>query len=119
MRPRVIEIHEDVQGRNDQIAANNRERFGRFGVFVLNVMSAPGSGKTEFLCRTLTDLAPWGPSPYTKDDAGYHRAHHVDLDDHRKLHMAVIVGDFATANDARRLSVTGANVVQIPTGGCC
>jgi hydrogenase nickel incorporation protein HypB len=57
------------------------------------VLSSPGSGKTEFLCRTLADLAP-------------HRA-------------AVIVGDLATDNDARRLRQTGVPAVQVTTGTVC
>jgi len=119
MSPRVIAIREEVQGRNDLVAAMNRERFERCGVFVLNIMSAPGSGKTEFVRRTLADIAPWGPSPYTPDDGNYDRAHSSHLDDQRKVRMAAIVGDIATDNDARRLGLTGAEVVQITTGGYC
>jgi len=123
MRPRTIEIHEAVQGHNDQIADRNRKRFKKAGVFVVNVMSAPGSGKTQFLCRTLADIASWGQSPYTLTDPVHDRAHHpfqsapgrID----NRLRMAVIVGDIATDNDARRLSITGAEAIQITTGGYC
>jgi hydrogenase nickel incorporation protein HypB len=146
MKPRIIEIHEAVQGHNDQIAALNRARFDAAGVFAINVMSAPGSGKTEFLARTLTDAAEWGLSPYTATDLPLSPSlspfqenarceipypmrlshptlygdgrpnilHHGD-----KLRMAAIVGDIATDNDARRLNLTGIEVVQITTGGYC
>lgn len=105
MATRTIEIHEAVQGQNDQIAARNRAMFEEAGVYVINVMSAPGSGKTEFLARTLADIA-LHPS-----DEQANPGH--------KLRMAVVVGDIATDNDARRLAVSGVEVVQITTGGYC
>src|SRR5579862_7366118 len=114
MRPRIIEIHEAVQGHNDQFAARNRARFERAEITVINVMSAPGSGKTEFLARTLADAADWGPSPYTAYDAPEHHHHR-----NNKLRIGIVVGDIATDNDARRLNLTGAEVVQITTGGYC
>lgn len=92
--PRTIFIEEAVQGRNDEIAATNRQLFNRLRVFSMNVMSAPGSGKTEFLARTLTD---------TFD----------------KFSSGVIVGDIATDNDARRLMRSGVDAVQITTNGYC
>lgn len=91
--PRTVEIHEAVHGHNEQLAASNRALFHGFGIFTINVMSAPGSGKTEFLARTLSEKS--------------------------KIKMAVVVGDIATDNDARRLCHTGAEVVQITTGGYC
>jgi hydrogenase nickel incorporation protein HypB len=66
-------------------------------VFVVNLMSSPGSGKTETLCKTLTRLMP-------------------------AIRVGVIVGDVCTTNDADRLEVTGARVIQINTdrfGGDC
>jgi len=110
MRPRIIEIHEAVQGQNDEIAARNRAYFDEAGVYVMNVMSAPGSGKTEFLARTLADAAQWGPLQAMPVSDGAQVI---------KLRMAVIVGDIATDNDARRLNITGVDVVQITTGGYC
>ena len=95
--PRTIEIGKAVQGHNDRLAAANRALFDNSGVFVINVMSAPGSGKTEFLARTLRECAGIRPG----------------------LRSAVIVGDLATDNDARRLAATGAEAVQIVTGGYC
>ena len=94
MPHRVLHLHERVLGRNQEQATRNRDRFLAAGVTVVNVLSAPGSGKTALLERTLADL---------KND----------------LRAAVIVGDLATDNDARRLSRSGAPIVQITTGTLC
>src|SRR4030042_2858305 len=82
---------------NDTMAAQNRRLFAEKGLFVINVMVAPGSGKTAVLERTLVAIA--GEIP-----------------------CAVIVGDICTTNDADRLARTGAPVVQRNTeqfGGDC
>ncbi len=91
---RILAIEEAVLAKNDQMAARNREEFKRRGIFVMNVVSSPGSGKTAFLARTLADLAGEIPT-------------------------GVIVGDLATDNDARRLEGKGARVLQITTDGYC
>jgi hydrogenase nickel incorporation protein HypB len=83
--------------KNESDADRNRAFFKEKQVFVLNMMSSPGSGKTEVLCRTLENLMP-------------------------DIRVGVIVGDICTTNDADRLSVTGAKVTQINTdqfGGDC
>jgi hydrogenase nickel incorporation protein HypB len=94
MSVRTISIEEAVQGRNDTFAAHNRAVFRASGLIAVNVMSAPGSGKTELLSRLLFDLVG-------------------------EARMAVIVGDIATDNDARRLGKTGVESVQITTNGYC
>lgn len=79
------------------MAAQNRRLFAEKGLFVINVMSSPGSGKTAVLERTLGEIAGVIPS-------------------------AVIVGDVCTTNDADRLARTGAPALQINTdqfGGDC
>ncbi len=93
-RGRIVTVEKAVMSRNNLIALQNRERFERLGIFALNVMSSPGSGKTAFLARTLEHLRS-------------------------SVHAAVIVGDLATDNDAERLSLTGADTVQIQTGNVC
>jgi hydrogenase nickel incorporation protein HypB len=93
-RGRIVTVEKAVMSRNNEIALQNRERFERLGIFVLNVMSSPGSGKTAFLARTLEHLRD-------------------------RVKAAVIVGDLATDNDAERLSLTGADTVQIQTGNVC
>jgi hydrogenase nickel incorporation protein HypB len=92
-----IKIRKQVLERNLSEADKNRSYFKENHVFVLNMMSSPGSGKTETLCRTLERLMP-------------------------DVRVGVIVGDICTTNDADRLAVTGAKVTQINTdqfGGDC
>lgn len=92
--PKTISIEEAVKGENDLMAARNRARLKARGISSINIMSAPGSGKTELLTRTLSELS-------------------------RRLRAAVIVGDIATDNDARRLVLSGAEAIQITTNGYC
>jgi hydrogenase nickel incorporation protein HypB len=81
--------------KNQQIANGLRERFTRAGVLTLNLVSSPGSGKTTFLEKTLTQLRSEG------------------------ARAAALVGDLATDNDARRLANSGVPVKQIVTVGMC
>lgn len=90
----IVEVDRAILGHNARFAERNRQRFKDARVLVLNIVSAPGSGKTALLERTLTDLRD-------------------------QLRIGVHVGDVRTDNDARRLSGKGAPVVQIVTGGTC
>ena len=79
---------------NDQLAAENRDRFRRAGVFCVNVVGSPGAGKTtllEGLFRQLGDV----------------------------VRPAVIEGDIAGSVDAERIEKLGVPVVQINTEGAC
>ena len=92
-----IKVVRKVLDVNEKMAEQNRKLFTEKKVFVLNVMSSPGSGKTTTLQKTIERLMP-------------------------DLKCAVIVGDICTTNDADRLAVSGAPVVQINTdefGGDC
>ena len=92
-----VKIVRKVLDVNDTNAQRNRERFAENNVFVLNLMSSPGSGKTTLLEKTLARMMP-------------------------AVHAGVIVGDICTSNDADRLAITGAPVVQVNTdefGGDC
>ncbi len=95
---RRIQVAQDVLGLNDRLAQANRREFADLGLFVLNVMSSPGSGKTTILTETLKKL-------------------------HHEINMGVVVGDICTTNDADRLSLNNhIPVVQICTdnfGGDC
>lgn len=94
---REIKVVRRVLDANDIMARQNRKLFEEKNVFVLNMMSSPGSGKTTLLEKTLTHVMP-------------------------DIRSAVIVGDICTTNDADRLAVSGAPVVQINTdefGGDC
>ena len=95
MTTRIVELRRGILKKNDELAAGLRARFTAAGVLVLNLVSSPGTGKTEFLERTLRELGARG-----------HRA-------------AALVGDVETDNDARRLSRSGAPVRQINTHGIC
>ncbi len=94
---REIKVVRRVLDVNEKMADANRRYFAGKGVFVINVMSSPGSGKTTTLQKTLTHLMP-------------------------DIKSAVIVGDICTTHDADRLAVSGAPVVQVNTdefGGDC
>ena len=94
---REIKVIRRVLDVNDRMAAHNRRLFAEQGIFVLNLMSSPGSGKTTTLEKTLAEIMP-------------------------DMKCAVIVGDICTTNDADRLAVSGAPVVQVNTdefGGDC
>jgi len=92
--PRLVEVRRNVLKQNDVIARALRERFRAAGVLVVSLVSSPGSGKTTFLEKTLTELQP-----------GYR--------------VAALVGDLATENDAVRLARSKAPVKQITTGTVC
>jgi len=92
--PRLVEVRRNVLKQNDVIARALREQFRAAGVFVVSLVSSPGSGKTTFLEKTLTQLQP-------------------------RYRVAALVGDLATENDAVRLSRSKAPVRQITTGTLC
>jgi hydrogenase nickel incorporation protein HypB len=92
--PRTIIVKESVLDKNRTIARSNRDRFDRWGCTTINLLSSPGAGKTTLLERTLSDLR-------------------------KQMQLAVIVGDLATDNDARRMNDKGAAIVQINTGDIC
>ena len=92
--PRLVEVRRNVLKQNDIIARALREQFRGAGVFVVSLVSSPGSGKTTFLEKTLTQLQP-------------------------RYRVAALVGDLATENDAVRLSRSKAPVKQITTGTLC
>ncbi len=93
--PRIVEVRQNVLKHNDQLARALRQRFRDAGVFVVSLVSSPGSGKTAFLEKTLTLLKAHGRRP------------------------AALVGDLATDNDAARLARSEAPVKQITTGTLC
>ncbi len=90
----VITIERKVLEKNDELARQNRELFERNGIFVINLVSSPGSGKTSLLEKTLEHL-------------------------NGKIRVAVIEGDVQTDLDAQRVAKFGVPVVQIVTNGGC
>jgi hydrogenase nickel incorporation protein HypB len=90
----VITIERKVLEKNDEVARQNRALFDDHGIFVLNMVSSPGAGKTSILERTLEALR-------------------------EKLRIAVIEGDVQTDLDARRVAKYNVPAVQIVTRGGC
>jgi hydrogenase nickel incorporation protein HypB len=91
---RMVQIEQDILGKNNAYAADNRRWFEQHGVLALNLVSSPGSGKTSLLTRAISDLTG-------------------------ELAMAVIEGDQQTSNDAERIRATGVKAIQINTGKGC
>jgi hydrogenase nickel incorporation protein HypB len=91
---RTITIERDILAKNAEYATANRSRLHGAGVFALNLVSSPGSGKTALLVRLITELKDRWP-------------------------IAVIEGDQQTSNDAMRIRATGVPAVQINTGKGC
>jgi hydrogenase nickel incorporation protein HypB len=89
-----LPLKSKVLNENQIIAESLRERFREHGILCLNLISAPGSGKTALLERTLASLD-------------------------RSTRVCVLTGDIQTDNDARRLAQYGFPVQQITTGGTC
>ena len=56
--PRLVEVRKNVLRQNDVVARALRDRFRAAGVFVVSLVSSPGSGKTAFLEKTLTCFVP-------------------------------------------------------------
>jgi len=90
----AVEVLTGLLRANDHQAQHNREHFDQHRVFVVNLMSSPGAGKTSLLEATI-DALPG------------------DLD------IAVIEGDLETENDARRIRNKGVPAIQICTGSAC
>ena len=93
-RVRVIEVKQSVFANNDQRAAELRQELKGRGVFLLNLMSAPGSGKTTTLARTVE---------LRKDE----------------LRIGVMEADIDSDVDARAMAAAGVKAIQLHTGGMC
>ncbi len=89
-----IRVVKNVMAVSEEAAHQNRRRMDEAGVVMINVLSAPGSGKTALLAKTIPALAPDVP-------------------------CAVLVGDLQTTRDAERLHQAGVRVTQINTGKGC
>jgi hydrogenase nickel incorporation protein HypB len=92
--PRLVKVRENVLKQNDVLARELRREFAAAGVFVVSLVSSPGSGKTAFLESVIKKLRD-------------------------KYRVAALVGDLATENDASRLARANAPVRQITTGTTC
>ena len=92
--PETVTLEQAVLQKNDALAARNRAWFEGREILTLNLVSAPGAGKTSLLERTIRDL---------KDRHAFF----------------VIEGDQTTTHDGERIHAAGAPVVQINTGSGC
>jgi hydrogenase nickel incorporation protein HypB len=90
----TVPVHLPLLAKNDRLAERNRGFLKAKGLYAVNIVSSPGSGKTTLIAKTLELAADTLP-------------------------VAVIVGDLETANDAARLRGKGAPVVQVTTGTVC
>lgn len=91
---RIIEIKQSVFADNDRQADQLRAELKEKGVFLLNLMSSPGAGKTTTLTRTIEAL---------KDS----------------LRIGVMEADIDSDVDARTIAQTGVKAIQLHTGGMC
>ena len=91
---RVLEIKESVFADNDRQADNLRRELKEQGVFLMNLMSSPGSGKTTTLKGTIEQL---------KD----------------RLRIGVMEADIDSDVDAKAIAETGVKSIQLHTGGMC
>ncbi|MBO7668557.1 MAG: hydrogenase nickel incorporation protein HypB, partial [Firmicutes bacterium] len=91
---RIIDIKQSVFADNDADAGRLRQQLKERGVFLVNLMSSPGAGKTSVLKRTIDAL---------KDE----------------FRIGVMEADIDSSVDAEALSELGVSVIQLHTGGMC
>ena len=89
-----IKVVTNILQANDELTALNRKKLDEKSIYVINLMSSPGSGKTSILEKVITRLKP-------------------------DMKIAVIEGDLYTTKDAQRIEAKNVPVVQINTGGAC
>ena len=91
---KILEVKQSIFASNDEQAAALRADLKEKKIFLLNLMSAPGSGKTTTLRKTIAAL---------KD----------------KLRIGVMEADIDSDVDAKAIAETGAKAIQLHTGGMC
>lgn len=91
---KILEIKQSVFKNNDNRAELLRKELKEKGVFLLNLMSSPGSGKTTTLIATINEL---------KD----------------KVKIGVMEADIDSDVDVKKIALTGVKSIQLHTGGMC
>ena len=91
---RILEVKQSVFANNDAQADKLRQELKEKGIYLLNLMSSPGSGKTTTLTRLIAAL---------QDD----------------LKIGVMEADIDSDVDAVTIAATGAKAIQLHTGGMC
>ncbi len=89
-----IKVVKNILDANNRIAEENRKLFKEKNIFVINLMSSPGAGKTSFLEKIIPSLS-------------------------ENFRVAVIEGDIQDTYDAEKIAKLNIPVVQINTGGAC
>jgi hydrogenase nickel incorporation protein HypB len=89
-----IKLEQKILARNDQLAARNADTLASKGIYMLNLLASPGSGKTSLILATIKAMG----SAYR---------------------IAVIEGDIASDVDSQKVKAAGVPAVQINTGGAC
>ena len=91
---RILEVKQSIFANNDAQADKLRQELKEKGIYLLNLMSSPGSGKTTTLTRLIAAL---------QDD----------------LKIGVMEADIDSDVDAKTIAATGAKAIQLHTGGMC
>ncbi|MDJ0764109.1 MAG: hydrogenase nickel incorporation protein HypB [Myxococcota bacterium] len=91
---KLIQVKEDILADNSQAATSLRGDLRRKGVFLLNLMAAPGAGKTSLIRETAAQLS-------------------------KDLRLAVMEADIDSTVDAEALIQSGVHAIQLHTGGLC
>lgn len=94
MPVKTLNVNEDILSANDILADNLKAKFDNSRVFVMNLMSSPGAGKTSLILKIIEALSG-------------------------KFKIGVIEGDIASDVDAQKVQSTSVDVVQINTKGAC
>jgi hydrogenase nickel incorporation protein HypB len=94
MTVKTIKIGEEILGKNEDKAKENKKRLDGHGILTINIMSSPGAGKTSLILNTIKSIS-------------------------KKYKIAVIEGDVASSVDADKVNAVGIPVVQINTAGGC
>ena len=89
-----IKVVTNILQTNDELTSKNRKILDEKGIYVINLMSSPGSGKTSLLEKIISKLKNY-------------------------INIAVIEGDIYTTKDAQRIEAQGVPVIQINTCGAC
>ena len=89
-----VSLVTNILKANERIAEQNKQLFDEKGILTINMMSAPGAGKTTLIEHTINALK-------------------------NKYRIGVIEGDIQSTYDADKIAATGVPVVQINTGGAC
>lgn len=91
---RLIEVKEEILADNDRVAGEIRELLRSRQIYMLNLMSSPGGGKTSLIIQTLRALRD-------------------------RFRTAVIEGDIDSVVDSEKVAAEGVPAVQLRTGGAC